>query len=279
MTTRRVTPARTTKSRRRQIDHATPKARRVSTPRTRSGTATRQGDVRMAALDLWELAPPVGVWNQLAWIEIRGTPDYLDLPGTETTLPDGRRCVTYPPPDSAARRTEIQRVYGEVFEQSGLAQKKNLLRSYTANFPHLAFDSDGWLWPLWQEWRARYDKEDQRLLAALASGIRRRGAAWMSKAREHAWRVAMAKRCLSSLKEDPKLSLKLLYDDYREGASSSHHDLRRESETKYLRPLIQRIVERTGHETSASELKREKLSGVLRLAVGKVFRVRPRDLH
>jgi hypothetical protein len=154
-----------------------------------------------------------------------------------------------------------------------------VLRSYTSNFPHLAFGPDGWLWPLWQEWRARQDEPDSRRLSALAQGIRAHGSAGMSKVREHAWRLAMARRCLQSVKIDRKLKLKALYDHFREGANSPDHTVRERSATKYLLPLMARIKQRTGYETSAAELKRKKLSGVLLLAVGNAFRVRPRDLH
>ena len=66
---------------------------------------------------------------------------------------------------------------------------------------------------------------------------------------------------------------------YLENADCPHEDVRQRSETEHLQPLIQSIEEHIGHQTSASELKRMQLAGVLRLAVSKRFGIRERDLH
>ncbi|PYR51785.1 MAG: hypothetical protein DMF89_04700 [Acidobacteria bacterium] len=218
--------------------------------------------------------------GKLEWIEIRGSPDYLDLPGRTSTLADGRQVVSYPPPDRTVYRKEIQQVYLEaLLQHQPQAAQLRILRRYTANFPHLAFDPDGWLWAQWQKWRSRYSKADQKRLQALASGIKRRGSAGTSKTRARAHMVTMARRCLASLKLDQELKLKSLYDQYRDGGDSRHADVRQASENQFLHPLVRAIEQRTRHVTSASELKRRGLSGVLILAVAKAFHVRARDLH
>jgi hypothetical protein len=173
-------------------------------------------------------------------------------------------------------------VYKDAFDQSDPIAKRRILSSYSANFPHLAFDRDSsgaWLWPLLQEWRERYSREDRRLLRALAKGITARGSGGMSKRRARAWAVAQAKTSLANLKKNNTMNLEKPYGRYLENADSPHDDLRRRSETEDLQPLIRTIKKLTGHQTSAAELKRMKLAGVLRRAVSKNFGVRERDLH
>src|SRR5437016_951878 len=123
---------------------------------------------RLAWLDLSELTPPTTGWDQLAWLEYRWIPDYLDALGEEGKLPDGRTYTMHPARDARADRQEVARVFEAAFQQSKLARQKKILRSYATNFPHLAFDQDGWLWPLWQQWRSRYSSKDRLFLAALA---------------------------------------------------------------------------------------------------------------
>jgi hypothetical protein len=220
------------------------------------------------------------VWEKLKWIEIRGLPDYLDKPSEVGTLPDGRSIVFYPPRDRELYRREIQKVYKDAFDRSGLVGKRKVLQSYSSNSPNLAFDSESagaWLWPLWQEWRARYGKADRKFLSAVARGIQSRGWGWMSKKRAQARLLAQAKRALSSLKA--MSPLRELYRKYREGARSTDTEERRVYDQRYLKPLIALVKRETGYQTSKFELDRLKLSGVLSLAIGKRFKLRERDLH
>jgi hypothetical protein len=203
-------------------------------------------------------------------------PDYIEPPGQKGPLWDGPYQVDLPR-DVGADRREISRVYMKAFQQADGMSRKKVLRSYATNFPHLAFDSDGWLWPLWQEWRSAYSRDDQRLLSALASGIRAKGQGWMSGARSRAWRLKQAQTRLSTLRSDEELAG--LYKDYLEGVRSPDREVRAETKRRYLPRLIQIIKEKTGYPTDHADLARRRLSSVLLIAVSRRFGVRERDLH
>jgi hypothetical protein len=235
------------------------------------------GRRRLKSIDLELLQKPQTPSDKLEWIATRGVPDYLDELEAEGTLPDGRSFTVYSPPDRDGYRREIQTVYDVAFQRSDLAGRCKLLRSYTSNFPQCAFDPDAWLWPLWQQWRSGRTPEGRKLLGALANGIRAKGVGWMSKERARVWLLAQAKRRCEDWSADTQL--KRLYEEYAESARSPQADVRAESEKRLLPTLITSIQSMTGYLTSSAELRKAKLSGVLRLAISQAFGVRERDLH
>jgi hypothetical protein len=250
----------------------------VSDPITASGSnSRRRGALELAALERWMLPPPITVWEKLAWIENRGGPDYLVNWGVQQTS-SGRRAVGYAAPDLAAHRKETQGVYHDAYMQtSSLSSRKRILHSYATGFPHLAFDFDGWLFPLLQEWRARYSDDDQQLLRALANGIRSRGFGWMPEQRARVWRLAQARQHLAYASSNDEL--KRLYRECLLGFRSPSAGERREYKVRYEDRIVKLIDQLTGYRTSWHELDRLKLSGVLRRAFSKAFQVRERDLH
>jgi hypothetical protein len=191
-------------------------------------------------------------------------------------LADGRTFIVDAPRNQEADRREVQRVYRVAFDRSDMIGRRRVLRRYTANFAHLAFDPDSWLWPRWQKWRVRYDKTDRAFLGALAKGFQMRGWGGMSKRRAQAWILGQAKKSLERLRMD--VGLKRAYAVYAECVRSRNTDVQAEA-ANLLKPLLSMIERHTGYRTTAAQLNRLKLSGVLRLAVSKLFRVRERDLH
>jgi hypothetical protein len=212
----------------------------------------------------------------LDWVEIRGVPDYRDPPATVQSWSEGRTLIWDRPRNQAADRQEVSRVYKDAFDGSDTIGKQGILKRYTSNFPHLAFDAESWLLPLWTEWRARYDKKDRLFLGALARGIRARGWGGMSKARGHAWIVNQAKNYLAQVRAD--LTLKRAYAVYTESVRSPDADIQVAAADR-VRPLLSRIRQHAGYLPTIGQLNRLKLSGVLRLAVSKRFQIRERDLH
>jgi len=247
-------------------------------PRARATSRLHQVNLKTARSALHELTQPVTVRERLAWLETRGAPDYLALARMEQGAVGAERWYLFPPVPIEEQRAEVQAVYRESFAQSQwAAQKKKVLRSYTANFPHLAFDPDSWLWPLWQEWRARYEPADRQLLSALANGIKGRGAGWMSSARYRAWILGQARLRLAHLKKDRGVNN--LYKQYLEGTRSRDGGVQMETRKRVLPRLVERIQQLSGHLATGSELQKWKLSGVLRRAVARSLGVRERDLH
>jgi hypothetical protein len=183
----------------------------------------------------------------------------------------------YPAVNIEDRHSEIQAIYGEVFARSERAGRASLLRNYTANFPHLAFDPDSWLWPLWQEWRARYGKSDRPFLRALANGIKAQGDGWMSAKRARVWRIAQARTRLSNFRRERRISD--VYQEYLEGVRTRDSDVQANTKKRVLPRLIEQINRVGGYSTSEAELRRLKLSGVLRRAASHPIGVRERDLH
>ena len=241
---------------------------------------SRKLDLRLAAAELHQLTLPTSVWQKLAWIEARGVPDYLELAGMEKGTFNGQQTYGYPPVLTTVRLAEVQEVYREAFAQSAsdLSGQKAVLGSYAAAFPHLAFDPAGWLWPLWRGWQAQYEAADRQLLTALANGIKRKGAGWMSVARQRAWRLGQSRVRLENLRAATK-DLTTSYKMYCEGARSRDADVRVSTERRYLPPIVERIRELSGHTTSGPELQKLTLSGVLRVAVARLMCVRERNLH
>lgn len=223
-----------------------------------------------------QLAPPASNAEKLKWIEFRGVPDYDDCAVAEQQLSNGRIVLAQAPRDRVADRLEIQNVYGAVFDESTSSEKIRILRRYAANFPYLAFDPDGWLWPLWQQWRSGRSPADRRNLRALAAGIQASGTGWLTKARFHAWQLARAKAALSRLSADPELS-----EPYRLYLDSQKllDETDRLKYERHAHKVLGRIRAQTGYRTSIAELQQRKLSGVLRRAVANQYRVRERDLH
>ena len=216
-------------------------------------------------------------FEKLRYLERHHLPDYLDPEPAEGMLPDGRKVQVLPPRDRKAQRDEISRVYEALFKDPEGITRAKVLSSYTSNYPQLAFDPERWLWPLWQEWRARSDAEAKRLLNALASGIKAPGWGWMSQSRAKAYRRRMALKCLRELTYDRGLRRK--YREYLEAIRYKDPDARTEGFARALKPLIEQIEKLTGYRTSAPELNRRKLSGVLLRAVHLRFDIRERDLH
>jgi hypothetical protein len=237
----------------------------------------RGGRVQSATADQinrLRLVLPTTTSGRLEWIERHRVPNYLDQ---RVEDPGGGTWFIPPRDRASAYRHEIQRVYQEAFKHAVAAGRLKVLRRYASNFPQYAFDPDGWLWQLWQGWRTRFEKDDQRLLNALASGIRARGSGWMPIGVSRVRTLALAKEQLLDWRRDKPL--KRLYDLYAESARSPDPDIRGVSQKRVLRTLLAAIKRRTGHQTSSAELQKRKLSGVLRLAASQTFGVRERDLH
>jgi hypothetical protein len=144
---------------------------------------------------------PTTAKAKLEWIERHGAPTYLDPAPDVSTLPDGREMEAHPPRDRGAYQKEIQAVYHVVFEQADTQKgREAVLKSYSANFPHLAFDPDSWLWEIWQVARvvqgektksgeaSEAAKVARSRLRALATGIQAPGQGWMSKPR---WKASL----------------------------------------------------------------------------------------
>jgi hypothetical protein len=217
------------------------------------------------------------VLRNLARIEAVGRPDYLDQ--RSETVTGTKIVVVHPPRDSVAERREVQRVYGYAFALDvGSTFRRKVLRSYTANFPHIAFDPEGWLWPLWQKWRARRSGSDKTLIAALASGIQAPGSGWMSRSRSHYWLLQQARTRLDRLRANEQIQT--LYKEYSDGTSPRNPpDVQHATEERCIPPLLALIRAESGYPASFGELKRLKLAGVLRLAASKPLGVRERELH
>ena len=131
-----------------QAPRATPQRPRVG-QRTAAPTSQRSSakpvggrrpDVRFATHELWELSGPTTVFEKLEWLELRGSPDYLYLPGERGALQNGREYIAFQARDFPEERREIRAVYNDIFVRPGPPSRKKVLRSYTANFPHVAFD-------------------------------------------------------------------------------------------------------------------------------------------
>lgn len=230
----------------------------------------------LARLHPRQLAPPASNVEKLDWIDVRGVPDYDDVAVPEQRLKDGRIILRHARRDRVVDRLEIQNVYGAVFEASSSADKRSVLRRYTANFPHLAFDPDSWLWPFWQQWRSGNSKSDKQNLDALAAGIRARAWGWMSKKRFQARRLSGARDAFRRLTSDS--TLQALYANHRDSLRIPDAEQRAEHE-RHGRQLLAQIRTRTGYVSSLAELHKYKLSGLLLRAVAKQFKVRERDLH
>jgi hypothetical protein len=243
--------------------------------------ASHPTDGQIASLDLWQLTRPVDEEEQLAWIELRGTPDYLDLPAVEAALPDGRRYFSYAKSEDAAKRREVQRVYEVVFSRSKAARQKKLLRSFAANFPQVFFEPGTWSEQLWQICRSRFSKEDQVLLAAIASGIKAKGWGQMSTARARSWRIAQARRRYAHLSEKLRNDedYRRLYNDDQETRRAKASLGGRRLERRSAAPLLAKLREITGFDISIEMLDRLTPSVAIRREVARVFDVRERNLH
>jgi hypothetical protein len=220
---------------------------------------------------------PATIIEKLEWIEARRVPDYLYLPGQRGRLEDGREYFASGPRDVAAERREVQEVYRQAFLRPSPTTRSRVLKSYTANFPQLAFDANSWLYPQWQVWRAQYEEADRQMLAALARGISGRGSGWMPMAQARLWAIRQAKarvRYLTNMR-----GLKARYREVIAGLRSRDPEVAAESKKRELPKLLEQIERLTEYRTSRRELMKRKLSGVIRRAVSKGFRVPERQLH
>jgi hypothetical protein len=256
-----------------RVDRYPNRQRHIQQKRARKPKRWRVAD--LIRLHPSQLPEPTSDLEKLEWIEFRGIPDYDNREPIEGMLPDGRRTLTDRVRDLATDRLEIQNVYKAVFKESDAPDRRKVLRRYTANFPHLAFDMNSWLWPLWQEWRARRAQADQRNLKALAAGIRARGGAWMSQERFRAWVLAGAKNAVRDLTSDAglKRAYHCFLDGQKPDATASVENVRPGQD------VLRLVQAKTGHSCSIHELQKYKLSGVLRRIVAKQYNVRERDLH
>ena len=117
-----------------------------------------------------QIGPPTSYAERWEWILKHGAPTYLD----QVQQDPETGWVVSSPPALEAQRLEVQRVAQHLFKGAPTAgQKAKIVKTYVSHFPHLAFERDSWFWePYWVA-RARQCPEDEKLLRAVASVVRR----------------------------------------------------------------------------------------------------------
>lgn len=213
----------------------------------------------------------------------RGWPDYLDREVTrQWTLTDGA-VVTMFALEGDTHRLEIQHVARRVYDDPAatVVERRELIKHYVAQFPHLAFDPNSWFSNVYWTAKAggKTDDEDaldaREVMNAVVRGIRANAPAWSTKPQFKASKVASAKQYLSTLKK--KREWTSWYNASRETHPSDSSVAERAQ--NFRARLIDAIERETGYRPSPDQLRAEGLAAVLSIAVSKKFRIPEHDLH
>lgn len=217
-----------------------------------------------------------------------GRPDYLDSHSpARDRLPDGRAIASFPL-ERERYREEVQRVARCVYESAATVdERKQLVRDYIAQFPHLAFDPNSWFWNVYWVAKARgVEKGEllsaQELFQAVVNGIKAVAPGWLTKEQYEPFRVASthlkvaaAKSYLQRLKANEEWQE--WYVASRETHPSDTSVAKRAGQL--LARLSNAIADETSYKTSPNEIRARGLAAVLSIAVSKKFSVREHNLH